>query len=210
MDKPGIKPRNPEEIYGPALEKARRDLATLNPMDVAGRSGANYVRDGCYFQLQFFGKEHRIFHKTGLVQLEKTGEEPTVPIRLILLHYLIHADGAPMADRWVSFWELPGGRIYNAAFQARANLRLARAFEKEPRKLITTAEALGGERLSYGDASFLFRVLPRLWMAVVFYQGDEEFPASANILFDGAAGHYLPTEDLAVLGGLLAGRLLRG
>jgi hypothetical protein len=30
-----------------------------------------------------------------------------------------------------------------------------------------------------------------------------------NILFDSAAGHYLPTEDLSAVGGMLSGRLLR-
>ena len=63
--------------------------------------------------------------------------------------------------------------------------------------------------MSFGDASFLFRVLPRLWMAVVLYLADDEFGASANVLFDGAADHYLPTEDLAVLGGMLSSRLIR-
>ena len=45
-------------------------------------------------------------------------------------------------------------------------------------------------------------------MAVVIYEGDEEFSASANVLFDAAASNYLPTEDLAVLGGVLASRLI--
>ncbi|MEJ2208321.1 MAG: DUF3786 domain-containing protein [Anaerolineae bacterium] len=71
------------------------------------------------------------------------------------------------------------------------------------------ARAMGAESLSFGDASFLFRALPRLWMAVVLYVADDEFPASANVLFDASASHYLPTEDMAVLGGLLASRLIK-
>jgi hypothetical protein len=46
-------------------------------------------------------------------------------------------------------------------------------------------------------------------MAIVMYVEDDEFPASANVLFDAAASHYLPTEDLAVLGGLLASQLVK-
>jgi hypothetical protein len=52
-------------------------------------------------------------------------------------------------------------------------------------------------------------VLPRVWLAVVLHLADEEFPASANVLFDASASHYLPTEDLAVLGGMLTGRLIK-
>ncbi|HSJ53380.1 MAG TPA: DUF3786 domain-containing protein, partial [Anaerolineae bacterium] len=119
------------------------------------------------------------------------------------------ADGTATADRWIAFRNLPGGLGYDAAFQARANLRLARAFGSERAAFEAAARSLKGESLSFGDASFLFRMLPRLWLAVVLYLADDEFPANANVLFDAAASHYLPTEDLAVLGGLLAGRLIR-
>jgi hypothetical protein len=44
-------------------------------------------------------------------------------------------------------------------------------------------------------------------VAVVLDLADEEFPAWVNILFDGAASHYLPTEDWAVVGELLSSRL---
>ena len=205
-----VKLRKPEEIYGPALEKARQALATRDPLDVAGRSGATYEKSAGSLRLLFWGETYRIYPQTGLVQVEGTAQEPGIPVQLLILHYLLHADGTPMADKWISFWQLPGGRSYYPAFQKRASLPLARAFEREPQKLIAAAKTLGGERLSFGDASFLFRVLPRLWLALVFYQGDEEFPATANILFDGAASHYLPTEDLAVLGGILAAKLRRG
>ncbi len=229
-----MKPRSasdpPEgnETYGPALDKACRGLATLKPREAAWRSGATYeeltartanlpstdgyIHSGCdgQFEVRFWGKDYLIHHPQGSVQEEGTGKEPAVVIQIILLHYLTNADGTPPANEWISFRQLPGGRGYDSAFQRRVNLRLAKAFEDDARGLIAAAEAVGGERLTYGDASFLFRILPRLWIAVVFYHGDEEFPASANVLFDGAAEHYLPTEDLAVLGDLLVSRLLKG
>jgi hypothetical protein len=42
----------------------------------------------------------------------------------------------------------------------------------------------------------------------MLWEGDDEFPARGQIVFDSAAGHCLPAEDLAGLGGLLARRLL--
>jgi len=52
-------------------------------------------------------------------------------------------------------------------------------------------------------------VLPRVHLAIILHRGDEEFPPAVSVLFDGAAGHYLPTDDLAVACGLLVGALLR-
>jgi hypothetical protein len=132
-----------------------------------------------------------------------------IATQILLLHYLLTADGSPLADKWIAFRNLPGGLGYDAAFQGRANLRLARAFGRGATAFREAARAMGGEALAFGDASFVFRALPRVWLAVVLYLADDEFPASANVLFDASASHYLPTEDLAVLGGMLAGRLIK-
>jgi hypothetical protein len=88
-------------------------------------------------------------------------------------------------------------------------MRLAHAFGADLPAFEAAAQALGGEHLSFGDASFSFRLLPRVWLATVLNLADDEFPATANVLFDASASHYLPTEDLAVLGGILAGRLVK-
>ena len=47
-------------------------------------------------------------------------------------------------------------------------------------------------------------------VAAVYYGGDEDFPATANVLFDGAASHYLPTDALSGLGSMLVDRLTGG
>jgi hypothetical protein len=201
------KPRSPEETYGPALEKAQREFPSLDPTDTAARAGVAY-EDGTY-EVPFFGTRHLVRWPTSTVARAADQQEADIATRILLLHYLLTADGTPLADKWIAFRNLPGGLGYDAAFQGRANLRLAHAFGKDLPAFEAAAGTLGGERLAFGDASFSFRVLPRVWLAVVLYLADEEFSASANVLFDGAVSHYLPTEDLAVLGGMLAGRLIK-
>ena len=201
------KPRSPEETYGPALEKAQQAFPDLNPVETAARAAVDYEEGA--FQVPFFGTRYRVQWPNGAIQRASDQEEADVASRILMLHYLLTADGSPLASKWIAFRNLPGGLGYDAAFQGRANLRLAHAFGSNRGGFETAARALGGERLDFGDASFCFRLLPRVWLAVVLYLADEEFPASANVLFDGAVSHYLPTEDLAVLGGILAGRLVK-
>jgi hypothetical protein len=45
-------------------------------------------------------------------------------------------------------------------------------------------------------------------LAVVYHLGDENFPASCQILFDASACHYLPTDVCAILGSMLTRKLL--
>ena len=201
------KPRSPEETYGPALEKARQAFPDLNPAETAARAGVTYEEGA--FLVPFFGTRYQVHWPSGAIQRASDQAEPDVASRILMLHYLLTADGTPLAAKWIAFRNLPGGMGYDAAFQGRANQRLAHAFGSNLSAFEAAARALGGEHLDFGDASFSFRLLPRVWLAVVLYLADDEFSASANVLFDGAVSHYLPTEDLAVMGGILAGWLVR-
>lgn len=200
------KPRTPEETYGPALAKARQALPQINPHEAAARAAVAYEKG--VFHVPYYGTLHCVQWPAGAVSRAADGAQVDIATRILLLHYLLTADGTPLAADWIAFRSLPGGLGYDSAFQGRANLRLARAFGSSLRSFEAAAQSVSGERLSFGDSSFAFRVLPRVWLAVVLYLTDEEFPASANVLFDASASHYLPTEDLAVLGGILAGRLI--
>jgi hypothetical protein len=202
----------PEKTYGQALEKAKQDLRGRDPMMAAALSGATYEKltaSRGRFRLKSWEEEYVIDYPEASVREEKSGQEPSTFIQILILHYLINADGTPSADKWISFRELPGGLGFAPAFQQQASQPLARAFGHDAEGFVRAAEALGGERLTFGSASFLFRVFPRQWVAVVLDLANEEFPAWVNILFDGTASHYLPTEDWAVVGELLSGRLLQ-
>jgi len=208
-----MRARTPEETYQAALQKAEAEFRCLDPQLAAARAGVTYTAmgsDAGQAQVAFFGIHYHVQWPGGAVVRATDGTQPSVPTRLLLMHYLITADGTPMANKWIAFRNLPSGLGYDAAFQRRASIPLVQAFGAAGQGQIAfevAARTLGGERLRFGDSAFCFGLLPRVWLAVVLYVADEEFPANASVLFDAAAAHYLETEDLAVLGGMLAGRL---
>lgn len=193
----------------PALRKALGDLKSLDPYLVAARAGATVTRDaqGVALSLPYYGQELVLAWPSG--EVLSSGRPVYRAAHLVVLHYLICADGTPLADRWLSFRELPDGRVYDAAFRKRACLPLVARFGAQPEALAAAAQALGGQRLTFGDSSYMFQVLPRVRAAVVLHLGDDELPADVTMLFDASLRHYLPIEDVAVLGGLLAAELLR-
>lgn len=203
--------RTPEQTYGVALSRAIDTFRRLNPGEVAHRSGAAYARheESGVFELPFFGTLLKVEWPSGVVRHPGDPTEIDIASRLLLLHYLVTTDGAAIAAKWIAFRNLPGGLGYEPAFRRRANQRVVQRFGTDLGGFETAARLLGGEPLRFGDASFLFRTLPRVWLAVVLHLADDEFPADASVLFDGAASHHLPTEDLAVLGGMLVNRLIK-
>ena len=97
--------------------------------------------------------------------------------------------------------------FYHQAYQGYSGDRLAKAIDNHVNVFERAAKNLGGLKLDLGDASFAFDALPRVRVAAVYYAGDEDFPASASVLFDASASHYLPTDALAGVGSSLVDRL---
>jgi hypothetical protein len=201
-------PRTSEERYAPALEKALAEWKKADPQETAWKAGAEFDFQSRTASLKLTGDTYLISHPDGAVQLKDSDAEVPITTRILLFHYLLTADGTPPAGRWVAFRELPDAMVYDPAFQGRASQRVRGRFGADLDAFHRAAKALDADRLDFGDASYLFRALPRVWLAVVVYRGDEEFSPSANVLFDAAAANYLPTEDLAVLGGYLASKLV--
>jgi hypothetical protein len=61
--------------------------------------------------------------------------------------------------------------------------------------------------MSFGDVSVQIFALKGIPLTYILWKTDE-FPATANILYDESANSYLPTEDLAVLGEITTSRLI--
>ena len=157
----------------------------------------------------FFGGPHSVSHPEGETVFIPTGRQAHVSVAIVLMHYLLTADGTPPADSWSAFRDLPDGLFYAQAFAAHAETPLATRFGNDLAAFDRAAEALRGFRLDLADRSYRFQALPRLAVAVLLWEGDDEFARRASILFDAQAGHYLPTEDLSGIGDWLSHRLLK-
>jgi hypothetical protein len=191
-----------------AWDKAVEQLRELSPYVIAGRSGVSFTANR--FELPFFHRLFFIFYPE--IRVEEAGEQTPPPrwLQLILLHYLLTADGTPVADRWITYRYLPGAYLFEGRFQSMAIQPLVRAFGQDIEGFKRACLSLGGVPMSRtGDAAFRFLALPCIPVACILYLGDEEVAPSVNILFDSAASHYLPTEDLSYLGSYLSLELQR-
>jgi len=183
----------------------REELRQRDPREFAAKSGAEHSEG--VLRLKFYGEPHVITFPELSVRVEATQRECGLNRSSMFFYYFLTADGTPLAGKWVAFRELPGGMFYHQAYQGYSGDRLATAIDNRVGVFDRAAKNLGGMKLDIGDASFAFDALPRVRVAAVYYAGDEDFPASANVLFDESASHYLPTDALAGVGSALVDRL---
>jgi hypothetical protein len=124
----------------------------------------------------------------------------------LLCHYSL-ANPIAQTGALIKYKDIPGGYAYEDAFTKQAIEPIAQLFGEKPKELLRAANLLGGTKLALGDAAFEILSLKGIPLTYVLW-GKEEFPASANILYDASASSYLPTEDLAVLGEFSTFRLI--
>ncbi|HUV74091.1 MAG TPA: DUF3786 domain-containing protein [Anaerolineae bacterium] len=196
----------------PVMEEMRKELAATDAVVLAARTGTQFSKseeDRGRFILEYLGQPYHISYPEFEARDVEAVQECAPGLRFLFLHYFRKADGSRLADRWIAYRELPDGMFYFHAFQGYSGTRLVKAFENDLARFEEAASRAGGEALSHGDAGFMFRPLPRVPMAVLYWLGDDEFPPNANVLFDASAGHYLSTDGLAVLGSELCSKILR-
>ena len=192
-------------------EELRVALCQQDPVQLASQVGAECVVrvSGEYdLRCRFLG-ETVLLHWPDLTVVNQNGDELPVLFGALLYYYFHTGDGTPLTGRRVSFAELPDGRTYSQAFQGYTGSELVKVFGDDIGSLKEACQELDGQPLDIGQASYLFQALPRMPIQLVYWLGDEDFPSTANLLFDENACHYLPVDGCAILGSLLTRKLIR-
>ena len=200
-----------QKYYRQAFDLACQQLKGLDLRERAEKSGA-------HFEKRPHGKEGRIslncFNAGYVVDLPDllitSTEKKVVSLvaKIVLLHYLIKADGRPLSHQLLPYKEIPGGMLYAGVFARRAVEPLIPVFGQSPEAFLDAGFRLGGRKAEYGDVSFVLPALLRIPMTYIIWKGDEEFPATIQLLFDKSVEGYLSLEDIVVVSEMATSRLI--
>ena len=141
---------------------------------------------------------------------DQADNQKEIPLQeqVLILHYLMAAETPDLNGQWVSYREIPGASFYFGAFVKRAVDPLKKVFGQNISGFCQAAEKLRARKIENGDAGFEFQMFPAVPLQLILWEGDNEFPAEANILFDKTIGLMLSPEDVAWLAGMVVYRLM--
>ncbi len=131
----------------------------------------------------------------GQVKLDAIGS-------ILVVRYLLQAGNAPMANKWLPYRDLKDGAQFSSFIKANIEDRIAHAFRGRRDVLAQRLSALGASAAGKdlpGDVALVVHPLPKVPVLSLFWDADEEFPASFQFLFDASALSYLDLEALAVV-----------
>jgi hypothetical protein len=180
----------------------------LDPREIAER--CNVAFDGSAFTLRMLGTEYRVSHPS-FAPLDPDQNDTTSPYEKILfLRYLCEGTFAPSQGRQLSYNEFPSGSLYFRNFEGRCLKRCAFTFGNDLPGFVAMIQQnphLAAVPLGIGDVAYRIDFLNGLCVSVILWQADEEFPPSAQLLFDDNFASAFTAEDLAAVGDIFIGRL---
>lgn len=199
-----------EDDFISAFNISADELREKDPVEVGRLSQTGYDPDKKEFRLDFIGRPHSVEWPEIKVLAGDTDGEPPLQEQGLILHYLNKADGSGLTGDLITYREVPSGEFYYPAFVKRAEAPLISVFGRDVSRMIEAGESIGGAAASdIGDAALEVQAFPSVALTLVLWEGDDEFEPTGKILFDKNIQHYLSTEDIAVLSGMVVYRLMK-
>ncbi len=152
--------------------------------------------------IPYFGVPHRIDRKTGVITRMTAPDYRLEFDECMMIYNLFFymKEGAENSGEWVNFRDVKSAGVFDRAFQNQVLVPFAKAFEGRLSDFKRIGEKLGFQLLSYGDAGFQAQVFPCLPVRVIFWDGDEEFPAKVTILYDKNITEFVHPESVVMVG----------
>lgn len=174
----------------------------LSPEEADSRLGGG-IWDGEKFHLTLLGREYRISWPEYAIEAQDGGAIPPLPTQTFLLRYLLEAKFCPDDGQWKTFREMPWGELYIKPYTGRVLTRAAFTFGTRVAAFRKGAEALGGSKVSHGDAGYEFSLIGPYKMRILVWEGDDEFQPNAQVLYSGNFAEGFAAEDRVVAGDIL-------
>lgn len=173
-----------------------------DPQEIAGRlREVNW--DGQAFTVGLLNRKFAISHPKYEIRALDGGKLPPLPTQTFLLRYLLEGKSLSAKGSWLTFREMPWGELYIKPYTGRVLTRAAFTLGTRVAAFKKAAQEMGAQEVKSGDAGFLFPLIGEYAMQILVWEGDEEFPPSAQVLYSDNFADGFAAEDRVVAGDIL-------
>ncbi len=177
-------------------------FAQLSPGEVTGRL-KDVKWDGARFQVTLLGRAFALSHPVYAIEALDGGALPPLPTQTFLLRYLLESRDVAWTGQWKTFREMPWGEMYIKPYTGRVLTRAAFTCGTRLAAYRQAAQNMGALPVAHSDAGFQFELLGGYRMQLLIWEGDDEFPPNAQVLYSDNFAQGFAAEDRVVAGDIL-------
>ena len=174
----------------------------LEPAEVTARL-SDVKWDGKEFFVKLLGRAFAIAHPNYAIRALDDSKLPPLPTQTFLLRYLLESRDVSWAGEWKTFREMPWGEMYIKPYTGRVLTRAAFTFGTRVAAFKAAAEKMGALPLKHGDAGFQFDLIGGYQVQIIVWEGDDEFPPNAQVIYSDNFATGFAAEDRVVAGDIL-------
>jgi hypothetical protein len=141
---------------------------------------------------------------------EKAGFYPLeemIYAKILTIRFLIGGHASKGSGKFRTYREMPWGEVYLRQFDGRCIKRLAFSYGNRLGDFSAIMEHLGCAKVAHGDSAYEIEIYPDYRIQMILWEGDDEFPPSAQILFSDNFPVSFQAEDMAVMGDVIIGAM---
>jgi len=173
-----------------------------DPAEIAGRL-PDVIWDGKEFTVTLLKRAYAISHPVYTIRTLDDGKLPLLPVQTFLLRYLLEGKAVAWNGEWKTFREMPWGEMYIKPYTGRVLTRAAFTFGTRVNAFRAAAEKMGALPVKHGDAGYQFDLIGGYKMQILVWEGDDEFPPNAQVLYTDNFAEGFAAEDRVVAGDIL-------
>lgn len=193
--------------YELTCERWRKIFQEMDHEQLIRRFGLEATEQALF--ITYYHEKYRLDRETGMITLCSDPDRKLAFNTVICIYNLFHyaKPDAKVCGEFVPFRKVKRAAPFDPAFQRTILKPLAAAFEGHVEEMRTACQALGGEKISQGDVGYVIKAFDCIPVTVIFWDGDDEFQAQANMLFDADITNFLHEETVCCVASDLVRRL---
>lgn len=170
---------------------------------------AGYQKEG-RLPIQFYDRLYQIDRLNGCIQdAREPDRKVNFETAMAIYSLFYHSRKQPQnTGIWVPFRDVKRAAPFTEAFKRTTLIPFARAFNGHLEQLRQAGKELGFEAITQADAGFQAAAFSCMPLRFLFWDGDDEFEAQANILFDAQITDYIHEETVVLVAGEGTRRLI--
>ena len=177
-----------------------QELSERDPNDVCRRASCRYDDINELYILSVWGDEYGIFPKQLKIKcMDNNTQSLHDYFYLFIIHYLLKSKEIEISNEWISEKDIPGGTtFFRGPHEIPTNL-ISHRFSNNINGFKDRCEQLHGTPLNMADAAYSFQITPRIPVSVLYWKGDDDFPAESKILYDRTINEHLASDVIYAL-----------
>ena len=182
----------------------------IDPIEAASRCGVKFDSEKKCFQMRLLDADYELsFPEFSVSGPEDGFAMKNLPAQMLLIRFLLEGKASKSSGTFLTYREMPWGEVYIKPFTGRCLTRAAFTFGTRLNDFQKAMENTRAIPLKNGDAGYQIEVMPGYDIRLIVWEGDDEFPPNAQILFSDNFPQAFSAEDRTVVGDIVISDIKR-